>query len=431
MGLGPRLYLRRVLAATMSSRVGPSLPVHILPLLALAGGFFVSLLAAFLLVPAVRRAALRAGWVDAPDGDRKVHHGAIPNVGGVAIVGAAVIGIAAMVVARHQLPPSIAGVFTLPDPLVVLGALGIAAIGFWDDLREISHRKKFAGQLVVTALAFLGGARVMVFDGPLGDGALALAVSAVLTVVWMVGMMNAVNLIDGMDGLAAGVVAIAFAGLAAVHAAGGDLGALVLAVAVGGAVLGFLRYNFAPASIFMGDSGSLFLGYALAAYALRGTAHPHPVLALVIPAVVMGIPVLDTAVSIMRRKMTGKPLFFPDRDHIHHRLQAQMSTRRAAVTLYLFGVFLALGALAMAHLRWREASLTFLAGTVVVYAFLCYVRYLPTPSAIARFVERRRRLRQLIDDREEVRPLRSSQPRVRRAGRVAHDRFEPVAGPER
>ena len=393
-----------------------------MPVLALALGFLVSLIAALALVPAVRRLALRSGWIDEPDGHRKVHSAAVPNVGGLAIVGAACIGIAVMTVARIQLPRSISGALTLPDPLVVLGALLIAAVGFWDDLRAMSHRTKFAGQLVVTALAFLGGARITVFDHALGDGALALAVSVALTTVWMVGMMNAVNLIDGMDGLAAGVVAIAFAGLAGAHAVGGDLGALVLAAAVGGALLGFLRYNFNPASIFMGDSGSLFLGYVLAAYALRGTSHANPVLALAIPAVVMGIPVLDTGVSILRRKMTGKPLFYPDRDHIHHRLQAQMSTRAAAVTLYGFGAFLALGALAMATMRPAGAALTFLAGSGVVYAFLCYVRYLPTPAAIVRFLARRQRLRQLIADRADGAP---------RAGRVVHERFEPVAGPER
>ncbi|PAP77912.1 glycosyltransferase family 4 protein [Rubrivirga marina] len=396
-----------------------------MPVIALALGFLVSLVAALALVPVVRRIAARAGWIDTPDGRRKVHARAVPNVGGVAIVGAACLGIGVMTVARLELPRSISGALTLPHPFVVLGALGIAAVGFWDDLREITYRAKFAAQLAVTALAFLGGARVVVFDGPLGGGSLALAVSVVLTVVWMVGMMNAVNLIDGMDGLAAGVVAIAFWGLAGAHAMRGDLGALVLAAAVSGALFGFLRYNFNPASIFMGDSGSLFLGYVLAAYALRGTSHPHPVLALMIPAVIMGIPVLDTGVSILRRRMTGKPLFSADRDHIHHRLQAQMSTRQAAVTLYLFGTFLALGGVVMSGQRWVPALVTFAAGTGGVYAFLSYVHYLPSPVAIVRFAQHRRRLRQLVEERT------GESAKAPRAGRIPHGRFEPVAGPER
>lgn len=391
-------------------------------MLPLTLGFLASLLAALLLTPAVRALGIRAGWVDAPDGERKRHAAPITNVGGLAIIGAVCLGVGAMTAAKLVLPQELAGALTLPHPLVLLGALLIAAVGFVDDLREINHKTKFAGQLVVTVFAFFGGARVEVFDAALGGGTLALAVSAVLTVVWMVGMMNAVNLIDGMDGLAAGVVAIAFGGLALAHGIGGDFGALVLVAAIGGALLGFLRYNFAPASIFMGDSGSLFLGYSLAAYALRGSSHATPVLALVIPAVIMGIPVLDTVVSILRRKMTGKPLFYPDRDHIHHRLQAQMPAHRAALVLYGFGAFLAAGALAMAASPVVGALGIFVAGVAVVYAFLCYVQYLPTPAQVTAFVERRRRIRELIEERAE---------RSAPAGRISDERFQPAAGPER
>jgi len=246
-------------------------------------------------------------------------------------------------------------------------------------------------------------------------------------------MMNAVNFIDGMDGAAAGVVAVAFAGLAVAHAIGGDLGALVLAAAVIGALIGFLRYNFYPASIFMGDSGSLFLGYGLAAYALRGTAHANPVLALVIPAVIMGIPVLDTGVSILRRRLTGKSLFSPDRDHIHHRLLVQMSTRRASLTLYGFGAFLALGALVMASMGPVGAAVTFLLGSVAVYGFLNYVGYLPSPVRALWLLRRRRDVQLKIERRiaqDEASGARQRE-RLRPAGRVAHERFEPVAGPER
>ncbi len=394
-----------------------------MPILPLALGLLVSLSAALLMVPLVRRLALRFGWVDAPDGDRKRHAGATPNVGGIAIVGAAGVGVAVVAVVALGLPGHLTASLALPSPLVLLGALAIAGVGFVDDLREVSHRAKFAAQLAVTALAFLGGARIQVFDAALGDGALALAVSAVLTTVWMVGLMNAVNLIDGMDGLAAGVVAIAFAALACAHGIGGDVGSLLLAASIGGALLGFLRYNFAPATIFMGDSGSLFLGYTLASYALRGTSHANPVLALVIPAVIMGIPVLDTIVSMVRRKVTGKPLFYPDRDHIHHRLQAQMPTHQAALVLYGFGVFLALGALWMAAVTPAVAVVVFGVGTAAVYAFLCYVQYLPTPEQARRFVERRRRIREVLAGRPERAPGR--------AGRISDERFYPAAGPER
>ncbi len=394
-----------------------------MPILSLALGLLVSLFAALALVPVVRQLALRAGWVDAPDGDRKQHAEATPNVGGLAIVGAVCVGLVVMAVAKLGLPGDLVSALTLPSPLVLLGALAIAAVGFVDDLYEMTHKAKFVAQLGVTALAFFGGARVQVFDTYLGDGSLALTISVVLTIVWMVGMMNAVNLIDGMDGLAAGVVAIAFGALACAHGLGGDFGALVLVAAVVGALLGFLRFNFAPASIFMGDSGSLFLGYTLAAYALRGTSHMNPVLALVIPAVIMGIPVLDTVVSMIRRKLTGKHLFYPDRDHIHHRLQSQMATHKAALVLYGLGVFLALGALAMAASTPGVAVGIFVAGSLVVYGFLCYVSYLPTPIQVSQFVERRRRIREALIERARETP--------RRAGRISDERFQPAAGPER
>lgn len=381
-------------------------------------GSLVSLAGVLLAVPVVQRLSHRIGWLDSPDGHRKKHVEPVPTAGGVAIVGAVALGLAFAV--------SIGGAASLvglPAPLVLLGALLIASVGFWDDLHNLSHRAKFGAQLMVTALAFVGGARIDVFDAALGDGPLALVVSAGLTTIWVVGMMNAVNLIDGMDGLATGLVAIALAGLAFVYAAHGDLGGIVLVAAVTGALLGFLRFNFAPATIFMGDSGSLFLGYVLATYSLRGSSHADPVLALAIPAIAMGVPILDLGVSIVRRGLAGKPLFAADRDHIHHRLQAKMPTHRAALALYGLGTFFGLGAVWMSKLTESGAAAVFLAGTAVVYAFLAYVDYVPVPIRLRRFAERRRALRA-----RQVEVARHIQAR---GGRVSSDRFEPAAGPER
>lgn len=395
-------------------------PALSMPVIPLGVGFLVSLAAALLLVPAVRRIALARGWVDTPDGVRKWHGRSVPNVGGLAIVGAVGLGgVAALLTSVFVEDASRA--LSPPPLLVVLGALAIAVVGLWDDLRDLSYRAKFTAQLSVTALAVLGGVRIEVFDAALGGGALALVVSAGLTVVWMVGMMNAVNLIDGMDGLAAGVVAIALTGLAFVHAMGGDIGALVLVVVVTGALLGFLRYNFAPASVFMGDSGSLFLGYLLAAYALRGTGHDDPVFALVIPVVVMGVPVLDLLVSIVRRRRAGAPLFQPDRDHMHHRLQARMPTHRAALALYGLGGFFALGAVTMATLSVQGAATTFVGGSLVVYGVLLAMGYAPVPAWAKSSAARRR----------EARARQVEHARQLRGGRVANERYQPAAGPER
>lgn len=382
-----------------------------MPVLSLVLGFLASLGTALVLVPAVRDAARRAGWLDAPDGDRKHHAEAVPSVGGIAIVASVGVGFA-VTVGPSAFAPG------LLSPLVVLGALMILAVGLWDDLKDASPKAKLLAQLGVAGLAFAGGARIEVFDALLGDGALAFGVSAALTVAWMVGVMNAVNLIDGMDGLAGGIVAIAVTGLAAVHALHGDATAVLLAVVTVGALLGFLRYNFAPASVFMGDSGSLFLGYLLGAFALRTPAHSDPILALVIPAIVVGVPILDLFVSVLRRKLTGRPLFSADRDHIHHRLQDRMPTHRATLVLYGLSAVLAGGALAMAALPAFAAVAVFVVGTLIVYGFLCYVAYLPTPTQARAFLERR-----------NAPPSAPSTPP--RGGRISDAHLQPASGPER
>ena len=360
------------------------MPPPVVPILILLGGFMLSLGLAVLLVPPVRRIALQKGWTDAPDGKRKIHGTPIPNVGGLAIAGAFFGGVGAMLLARPFLPPAWTALLTPPPPLILLGAVVITLVGFWDDLHDLHFRPKAWAQALVAGLVVLSGFRIELLDGVLGGGPLAAVASVGLTVIWMVGAMNAINMIDGMDGLAAGVTAIALAGLAGVHAAGGDFGALVLVAALAGALVGFLRFNFAPASIFMGDSGSLFLGYLLGAYALRGSAHAHPVLLLVIPVVVMGLPVLDAVLSIARRYVQRRSPFYPDRDHIHHRVALRLnSPRRAALALYGVGVFFALGALAMALSRPQTAALIFMGGCVVVGGFLQTLGYFGGAPAAA------------------------------------------------
>ena len=168
-----------------------------------------------------------------------------------------------------------------------------------------------------------------------------------ITMVWIVGILNAVNLLDGMDGLAAGVTTITFASLAILFGMQQDLHLVALSVVMIAALLGFLRYNFSPASIFMGDSGSLFLGYTLATctLALEGGVHDNPVLALLIPVIPLGLPLIDTGLSIVRRMRSSKSPFMPDHDHIHHRLGRLYPKHYAVIILY--GVALWFGGLAI------------------------------------------------------------------------------------
>jgi len=351
--------------------------------LILLGAFALSLLAGLVLVPLVRSWALRLSWNDVPDGGRKAHDRPVPNAGGVALVAAFVIG-----VDGAQLLAPLFGATELvarlaPSPLVVLGACFIAAIGLLDDLLELGYRTKFVCQALVTVLVMLSGSRVVLLDAVFGEGWSGLAVSGVLTLVWVVGAMNAINLIDGRDGLAGGVALIAFLGMAGANAVNGDAGGLLLVAAVAGALLAFLRFNVHPASIFMGDSGSLFLGYLLAAYGLRGTAHSNGVLALIIPVVAMGLPVLDTLLAMIRRLALGRPVFHPDRDHIHHRVTAWLGNARGVAALWALEALFAAGAVIMAASRARVAAGIFLGGCAAVLLLLRRLGYFRRPEPAA------------------------------------------------
>ena len=185
----------------------------------------------------------------------------------------------------------------------------------------------------------------------------------------------------------------------------------------------------------MGDSGSLLLGYILAAYALRGSARigADPILSLVIPAVVMGLPVLDILVSMLRRKLMGRPLFSPDKDHIHHRLAAQMTQAEAVKTLYWLGAFLALGGCAMAAFPAPLAAVTFALGSGVVYSFLRSVGYLPSPRRILASFRRREAMRRAgqLDDARQARQRRQRQAEGAGGGPIPDDRFQPASAAER
>lgn len=302
-------------------------------------GFLIAFAFTVLLTPIVRRMALRSGWVDRPDGLRKLHARTIPAVGGVAIAGGAAVGLAYLHGVQELLPFDLA----MPPATLLLGALVMVAAGFYDDTRGLGFKGKFAIQVFAAYTLLYAGYRVDVSGLPfVGDDPYVQALLSIpLTLLWIVGVINAVNLIDGLDGLAAGLVLIAFACLALIFGLNGQPGLVLTALVMGGALVGFLLYNFNPALIFMGDSGSMFLGYMLATYALEGRGHADPAVALLIPIVALGLPLLDTALSIVRRAVEGRALFAPDSDHIHHRLSRIWSHRQAVLILYgaavLFG----------------------------------------------------------------------------------------------
>ncbi|HTE66153.1 MAG TPA: MraY family glycosyltransferase [Candidatus Binatia bacterium] len=306
--------------------------------------FAVALVAANLLTPVIRDAAHGAGLLDEPDG-RKVHETPIPRLGGVAIAAAFYLGItAALVVARTAGSPL--GLETGHLPAILVGAALIAAIGVLDDTQGMRARVKFSAQVVVALVAYGLGLSIDRLDGPWGS--LALGVwSLPLTVAWIVAVVNALNLIDGLDGLASGVALTALATFFLIASAGGATppSLIVLAAGAGGAI-GFLRYNLHPASIIMGDTGAMLLGYLLAAAAISLTQIGSPAVAPWVPLVALGLPLGDTAWTVVRRLVAGEPVFVADRRHIHHRL-LELGLGQRTVALLLWLVSAAFGLLAV------------------------------------------------------------------------------------
>jgi len=208
-------------------------------------------------------------------------------------------------------------------------------------VKSLDPKSKFALQIVAAYLLLHAGSGIDIaglLDGTLDAYTEALFVIPI-SLVWVVGIINAVNLIDGLDGLAGGVLAIAFLACAALFGLQGSLGLMAFGIMVAGALSAFLLYNFKPASIFMGDSGSLFLGYLLAAYTLQEPLHADPAMAYVVPVLLLGVPVLDTATAIVRRTLSEHAVFAPDKKHIHHQLVEQGSEKSAVLILYLVGTW--------------------------------------------------------------------------------------------
>jgi UDP-GlcNAc:undecaprenyl-phosphate GlcNAc-1-phosphate transferase len=290
-----------------------------------------SFVLSFLLTPLVRNLALRWGWVD-PPGGRKIHTDPIPRVGGIAIA----VGYMAAFGLFFLLPLQGVRIPLAGLPFasrLMPAALAIFFTGLLDDLTGLKPWQKLTGEAAAAVLACWAGVQIHSLGG------LSIAETwwhVPLTIFWLVGCMNAVNLIDGMDGLASGIGL--FAAVTSLMAAllGSDMRLAFATAPLVGALLGFLRYNFNPASIFLGDCGSLLIGFLLGCYGVLWSEKAATVLAMTAPLMALAIPLLDTALSIARRFLKGRPIFQADRGHIHHRLLARgLTPRRAVILLYI------------------------------------------------------------------------------------------------
>ncbi len=299
------------------------------------GTFFLALLSAVILTRFVRDFANARGWVAVPTHERHLHSTPLPRLGGVAIFlsSSLCMGMVAIWAARH--PESHSPAF-LPALLTIMAPASLVfLLGVYDDLRGAGPYFKFSVQGIAAAMLYAGGLRIVHIPVIFGQRVLPWYVGLLCTVLWVLAITNAFNLIDGLDGLAAGSALFSTMVAFVVALFHGPRLVEVLTIALAGAIIGFLRYNFNPATIFLGDSGSLYIGFLLSALALYGTQKSPTIVAVAIPIVSFGLPILETSLSILRRLIGGRPVFTADREHIHHKLlQHGLSHRQVVILLY-------------------------------------------------------------------------------------------------
>lgn len=366
-------------------------------------GFLVALAVVLVLTPAVGRVARVLGVVDEPGEQRRMHLRAVPRLGGLAIF----LGIFIPALAFLELTPAYRG--------ILLGAAVATAVGMADDFRGLHWWVKLGGQIASALIAVYFGVTIEHFSFPLlGIHELPEWLSVVATVVWIVGMMNVINLLDGMDGLAAGISAIAGGTFAVLALSLGRPEAAVLSAIVAGACLGFLRHNFYPARIFMGDSGSHLLGFILAAVAIQGALKTAATVALLFPLLILAVPILDTSFVIAKRLKYGRPLHEPTPWHLYHRFRnIGFSQTRAALYFYVWGLVLAGGALATRFVPFRAHGEWHLWPTVAVVGIALIVIATSLYMVILLEILKFSRVRTWVDQRrtgedDEERTLKSA-----------------------
>ncbi|HPD57652.1 MAG TPA: MraY family glycosyltransferase [Smithellaceae bacterium] len=314
---------------------------------------FIALLIAFtsslLITPLVRRVGIKLGAVDKP-GQRKIHTEPVPRIGGLAIVISLFLSVGICKFLLGDIYNVLS--WTPQRTFYLAGGLFIFAVGLFDDFRRLGHKVKFLAQILAASLAFYGGVRIESILGFSVAGVYFGLLSWAITVFWFLLFINAINLIDGLDGLAAGITFFAVSVMASISIVQGDyLMGLKFAI-LSGILLGFLYYNFNPASIFLGDGGSYFIGYVIATFSIIAAVKTTLGTAFLIPLVVLGVPMFDTIFAPIRRFFSGKAIFRADSEHIHHKLfQKGLSYQRVVLILYAVTCVLCAVAIIMIHLR--------------------------------------------------------------------------------
>lgn len=341
--------------------------------------FCVSLLVVLLATPLARRMAWALGAVDYPS-KRRVNKTATPRMGGIAVF----LGLVAAV-ATQYVGTTLLGwpIVLIPSPLMqvdyrmlALSFVVIFATGAIDDVVQLKPIPKLLGQILAASVAAAGGLVVGNIVNPFEGGEFILGWLAYpVTVIYLVSYANIINLIDGLDGLASGITCIASMTMFVLACAAGRLDAAALSIALAGATLGFLRYNFHPASVFLGDSGSLTLGFALGAISLLNVTRIAGLTTIIIPLLVAGIPIIDTASAIIRRKRAHVSVGQADKGHIHHRLiQEGYDQRQAVLLIYMWTAMLCVGSFVMTKVEVWPRALIFCGLVAASGAFAAHLK---------------------------------------------------------
>ena len=321
----------------------------------------------YFFTPPVKNFAHKVGAIDVPKDARRMHKKPIPRLGGLAIYG----GFLCSILIFGQLDETML--------CVLLGAAIIVALGIFDDVLALGAKLKFVVQIVAAAIPVcIGDLQIGLFTNlnPLSDTPFVhlgiLAVPA--TIIWIVGITNAVNLIDGLDGLAVGVSSIAAITMLAVALLTGNMPIAITMAALAGACIGFMPYNLNPAKIFMGDTGSTFLGYMLATVSIMGLFKFYAVISFAVPFLILGLPIFDTANAIIRRVAAGRSPMSPDRGHVHHKLiDMGFNQKQAVAILYAISATLGLTAVVLTSSGEVKAIVLLLAVLAAILVGACII----------------------------------------------------------
>jgi UDP-GlcNAc:undecaprenyl-phosphate GlcNAc-1-phosphate transferase len=292
---------------------------------------FTSFVVAFAITPLCRNLAIRWGLVDHPDNIRKLHTRPIPRIGGIPIFIACLVSFAVLLLFHPGSGQIVRGPFGVIRSLLP-AAIIIFLTGLIDDLFGAKPWQKLGAQFVAATVAVLSGVQI----NNIAWHNFPSWVGVIVTVIWLIGCTNAFNLIDGMDGLAAGVGLVATTVTLIAALLGHNIGMAFAIIPIVGALLGFLRFNFSPATIFLGDSGSLLIGFLLGCYSVLWSQKSATILGMTAPVIALSIPLLDTGLAIIRRFLRSQPIFVGDHEHIHHKLLARgLTPRRVVISIYL------------------------------------------------------------------------------------------------